>query len=225
MNNIPERVLTRAREMFERIISSDDCVIHEPTVQLRKYSIVVGCGSRIDSFCKLEGGNGEYPDTGIVIGAAVHIASFCHLNIGGGLLVLEDGSACASGVKIITASNAPAPGRSCSAVAPGNVVKRSFVHVKRNATLFAGVIVLPGVTIGEGVCVAAGSVVTKDVPDCELWGGIPAHYLKRIGADYPRLGDTFARHDHSDDHSDARFVEATRELYDDGETSGSGGAK
>lgn len=35
-------------------------------------------------------------------------------------------------------------------------------------------IILPGVTIGKGAVVAAGAIVTKDIPDFEIWGGVPA---------------------------------------------------
>lgn len=34
------------------------------------------------------------------------------------------------------------------------------------------------VTIGENAVVAAGSVVTKDIPDNEVWGGNPAKFIK-----------------------------------------------
>ncbi len=40
------------------------------------------------------------------------------------------------------------------------------------------VTILPGVHIGNGAVIGAGSVVTKDVPDFEIWGGNPAHFLK-----------------------------------------------
>jgi acetyltransferase-like isoleucine patch superfamily enzyme len=49
--------------------------------------------------------------------------------------------------------------------------------VKKDAVLGAGVIVLPGVTIGSRAVVGAGSVVTKNVPDGETWVGNPAHRL------------------------------------------------
>lgn len=41
-----------------------------------------------------------------------------------------------------------------------------------------GVIVLGGVTIGEGSVIAAGAVVTKNVPPCEIWGGVPAKKIR-----------------------------------------------
>lgn len=40
--------------------------------------------------------------------------------------------------------------------------------------------ICPGVTIGNGVVVAAGSVVTKDVPDNVVVGGVPAKVIKQI---------------------------------------------
>lgn len=40
------------------------------------------------------------------------------------------------------------------------------------------VIIMPGVHIGNGCVIGAGAVVTKDVPDYEIWGGVPAQFLK-----------------------------------------------
>ena len=45
-------------------------------------------------------------------------------------------------------------------------------------TATAGSIILSGVTIGTGAIIAAGSVVTKDVPSCEIWGGNPARKIR-----------------------------------------------
>ena len=42
----------------------------------------------------------------------------------------------------------------------------------------AGSIIMSGITIGKGSIVAAGSVVIKNIPPCEIWGGNPAHKLK-----------------------------------------------
>lgn len=52
--------------------------------------------------------------------------------------------------------------------------------VCKGATIGAGCVVLPGITIGEGAFVAAGSVVTKDVPDGELWMGSPARFYRKV---------------------------------------------
>lgn len=41
-----------------------------------------------------------------------------------------------------------------------------------------GCTVVGGVDIGQGAIVAAGSVVTKDIPPCEIWGGVPAKKIR-----------------------------------------------
>lgn len=53
-------------------------------------------------------------------------------------------------------------------------------RVCKGATIGAGCVVLPGITIGEGAFVAAGSVVTKDVPSGELWLGNPARFYRKV---------------------------------------------
>ena len=55
------------------------------------------------------------------------------------------------------------------------------VHFGRNCCLGAGVIVLPGVTIGDNVVVGAGSVVTKDLPDNVVAVGNPCRVLREVG--------------------------------------------
>ena len=45
------------------------------------------------------------------------------------------------------------------------------------------VTILPGVTIGNNVVVAAGAVINKDVPDNTLVGGVPARVIKMIEND------------------------------------------
>ncbi len=54
------------------------------------------------------------------------------------------------------------------------------IHIKKNAWIGAGAIILQGVTIGENSIVAAGAVVSKDVPDNTIVGGIPAKIMKTI---------------------------------------------
>jgi acetyltransferase-like isoleucine patch superfamily enzyme len=54
------------------------------------------------------------------------------------------------------------------------------VTIKEGVWLATRCIILPGVTIGEHSVVAAGSVVTKDIPARELWGGNPARFIKKI---------------------------------------------
>jgi len=54
------------------------------------------------------------------------------------------------------------------------------VAIKRNAWIGAGATILPGVTVGENAVVAAGAVVSKDVPANTVVAGIPAKVVKTI---------------------------------------------
>ena len=155
--------------------------IFDPVIVTRPYkddgtpNVCIGEGSRIDGFVKLEGG------AGLTIGKNVHVASFAHLNIGGGETIIEDGAAVASGAKIVSGGNAP-DAVSCSASAPiaDQVLHRGKVVLKKNSCIYTNVCVMPNVTIGEGARVYPGSVVTKDVPDFEIWGGVPAKFIRRV---------------------------------------------
>ena len=54
------------------------------------------------------------------------------------------------------------------------------IVIKRNVWIGAAATILPGVTIGENSVVAAGAVVSKDVPANTVVGGIPAKIIKSI---------------------------------------------
>lgn len=54
------------------------------------------------------------------------------------------------------------------------------IHIKKNAWIGANDTILQGVTIGENAIVAAGAIVTKDVPHSTIVGGIPAKIIKVV---------------------------------------------
>lgn len=54
------------------------------------------------------------------------------------------------------------------------------VHIGKNCWLGAGVIVLPGITIGDNTVVGAGSIVTKDLPANVIAVGNPCKILREI---------------------------------------------
>lgn len=55
-------------------------------------------------------------------------------------------------------------------------------HVKIGNNVFIGAhsIICQPVTIGDDVIIAAGSVVTKNIPSGEIWGGVPAKFIKKV---------------------------------------------
>jgi maltose O-acetyltransferase len=60
---------------------------------------------------------------------------------------------------------------------------KKLVHIANNVWVGARVIILPGVEIGEGAILAAGSVVTKNVPNYAVVGGNPARIIKYRNGD------------------------------------------
>lgn len=52
--------------------------------------------------------------------------------------------------------------------------------IKEGASIGAGTIIIGGVSIGKNSLVGAGSIVTKNIPDNELWMGSPARFVKKL---------------------------------------------
>lgn len=149
--------------------------VFDPTIVLRPEHLVLGQYARIDSFCKIECGDGVF------IGDYVHIASFCHLNIGGGVLIMEEGSSAGSGSRILSGSALAGHG-SCSATHPNVKNAKSRTIIRKNATVFAGATVSVGCEMGEGSVLAGGSFLRPHttVPPGELWAGVPAVFKKKL---------------------------------------------
>ena len=116
-----------------------------------------------------------YTDCGknITIGKNVFLNMGCKFQDQGGIFI-DDGALIGHNVVLATLNHAMDPAdRATMIPAPIHIGKR--VWIGANAT------VLPGVTIGDGAIVAAGAVVTKDVPENTVVGGVPARVMRKIG--------------------------------------------
>lgn len=52
------------------------------------------------------------------------------------------------------------------------------VHIGNHVWVGMNATIMKGVTIGDNAIIAAGALVTKDVPAGEIWGGVPARFIK-----------------------------------------------
>ena len=96
-------------------------------------------------------------DTSITIGA--------YSNLGGGVKVYDtDFHSSIAGYRLNGNTN----------------VKTAPVRIKERAFIGGHSMILKGVTIGKEAVIGAGSVVSCDVPDGEIWAGNPARFVRRI---------------------------------------------
>lgn len=115
-----------------------------------------------------------YTDFGknITIGKDVFINSGCHFQDQGGITI-GDGSLVGHNVVLATINHDLSPLKNReNHYAP--IVIEDHVWVGSNATI------LQGVTVGRWSVVAAGAVVTKDVPPFTVVGGVPAKVIRRV---------------------------------------------
>ena len=106
------------------------------------------------------------------IGKNVFINHDCSfLDLGG--ITIEDDVLIGPKVSLITENHPIDPARRKS-------LDLQSIRIKKNAWIGAASTILPGVTVGENAIVAAGSVVTKDVPDNVVVAGVPAKMIKKI---------------------------------------------
>lgn len=107
------------------------------------------------------------------IGSRVFINHGCTVNDLGGIDIGEE-VMIGPNVQLITSGHATAPAerRAFITVAP--------IVIERGVWIGAGATVLGGVTVGEDAVIAAGAVVTRDVPPATLVGGVPATRIKDI---------------------------------------------
>lgn len=107
------------------------------------------------------------------IGRNVFINQNCTVYDLGGIDIADD-VMIGPNVSLITSSHPIEPSRRRD-----GVIARPIV-IERNVWIAAGAILIGGVTVGENSVVAAGSVVTRDVPPNSLVGGNPARVIRSI---------------------------------------------
>lgn len=109
----------------------------------------------------------------ICFGKHVFIGSFCEFNISSRISV-GDETNIASGCRFIDHDH----GIKREQLISKQKCVESSITIGEGVWLGFNVTVLKGVNIGNGAVIAAGAVVTKSVPELEIWAGIPA---KKIG--------------------------------------------
>lgn len=137
-------------------------------------NISIGDNVRIDDFCILSAG-AEFE-----IGSFVHIACYTAL-IGRERIVIEDFVDISMKCTIISSTSDSSGDYLTSPVIPVECLNTKFapVWIKSGSVIYAHSLILPGTIVGEGAVVGAMSLGKGDIPDFEIWAGIPARFVKK----------------------------------------------
>jgi galactoside O-acetyltransferase len=147
-----------------------------------------GRGSRIFRGCRLVGaeriavGSHSQIDEGVYIfaGENVSIGSHVHMAFGssisgGGRCLIHDFVGIGAGVRLVTGTDL-IDGQGLTnptIVDKHRRVLRGLVEIRDHAVVFTNSVVFPGVTVGEGAVVAAGSLVHRDLQPWGIYAGNP----------------------------------------------------
>jgi UDP-3-O-[3-hydroxymyristoyl] glucosamine N-acyltransferase len=180
--------------MTNSIVSKPSSFVH-PTADVSPRAVIgpgtriwhqvqVREGARLGANCIV--GKGAYVDFDVTIGDNVKVQNGVYVYHG---VTVEDGVFLGPGV-ILTNDKLP------RAINPDGTLKTdadwevSPTVIRRGASIGAGAVILPGVTVGESAMVGAGAVVTRDVPAHGLVYGNPARlhgYVCRCGRPLDKL--------------------------------------
>jgi acetyltransferase-like isoleucine patch superfamily enzyme len=116
-----------------------------------------------------------YSDHGLNIrlGHNVFINQGCRLNDFGGIEI-DDDVMIGPGVSLITSGHPVEPALRRSGITVGPI------KIERNVWIGASALILQGVTVGADSVVAAGAVVTRNVPPATLVAGNPAQVVRKL---------------------------------------------
>jgi acetyltransferase-like isoleucine patch superfamily enzyme len=142
--------------------------IIDPTV------ISIGDSVIIDDFVLIMGGEGTN------IGSFCHIASFSSI-VGGGRFTMGDFSGISGGVRVYTGNDDYLGGCLTNPTVPFPYRKavRSQVTIRKHAIVGANTVILPGITIDEGVAIGSNSLVNIDCEPWTIYAGSPIKPLKK----------------------------------------------
>lgn len=136
--------------------------------------ITLGDNVRIDDFCVLAAGAG-----GIFIGNYVHIAVGSSL-IGAGKITLSDFSGLSSRISIYSSSDDYTGAALTNPTVPSEYTKvtHADVFLGKHVIVGSGSVILPGVTLEDGVAVGALSLVNKNCKSFGIYAGNPVRRIK-----------------------------------------------
>lgn len=149
--------------------------------------IALGNNVRIDDFCVLSAGMG-----GISVGQHVHIAVYSSL-IGSGKITLSDFCNISSRVAIYSSTDDYSGATLTNPTIPSEFtgVTHAEVFLGKHVIVGCGSVILPGVTLEDGVAVGALSLVKDSCNEFGIYAGSPARLIRERKRDLLELEQRF----------------------------------
>ena len=147
-----------------------DCIFETGVLVFHPENVRLGTNVYVGHYTILKG----YHKNHLTIGDETWIGQQCFLHAAGGLSIGRR-VGIGPGVQVLTSRHGEAGRHVPIFNAP---VEFKAVVIEDDADIGAGSILLPGVTIGRGAQIGAGSVVTRDVPPYHVVAGSPARFLR-----------------------------------------------
>lgn len=146
-------------------------------------NIAIGNNTRIDDFSVLSAGDG-----GIEIGSYVHIAIGVSL-IGAGKISIKDFAGLSSRVSVYSSNDDYSGEFMTNPMVPAELTNVTSlpVTIGKHAIIGSGTVILPGLSIEDGVAVGALSLVTKNCEAFSVYIGTPAKKIKKRKRDLLEL--------------------------------------
>lgn len=170
---------TNSRIRGAKIILGNLTVVEENVrfQSLKKNSIVIGNSCRLGFNSDLQTGlSYSDPNGQIVLGNNVAVGPFSHIG-GAGNVTIKSNTIIGPYLSVHSENHSYEQN---GKLYRNQKVKRKGIIIGENCWLGAKVTVLDGVTIGDNCVVAAGSVVTKDIPSNSLIAGVPAVVMRSL---------------------------------------------
>jgi acetyltransferase-like isoleucine patch superfamily enzyme len=152
------------RKLGENVIFEAGVLVFHPE------TVTIGTNVYIGHYSILKG----YHKNELVIGNDVWIGQQVFVHSGGGLSI-ADRVGIGPGVRIITSRHRET-GREVPIL--DSPLEFAPVEIGPDCDIGVGAVILPGVTIGRGVQIAAGAVVAADIPDYAVAAGVPAKVIR-----------------------------------------------
>ncbi len=178
--SLPDLVRLTWSFLITKVFFNRARIIRQPS-RLRGYKhMQLGENFTTGSYCRIEAGSTSQKDSykALIVGDNVQLNDRCHI---AALLsiTIEDNVLIASGVYISDHDHGDTSFQSLKITPAARELSHAPVIIEQSVWIGQNATILKGVRVGRNAVIAAGAIVTKDVPPYAVVAGVPARVIKQ----------------------------------------------